>query len=114
MNISRLDSMTKGWFIGDFEPSVKNTGEFEVAVKRYAAGDYESEHYHAIATEYTVIVEGEAEMLGKRVRTGDIILVEPHESTDFRAVANTITVVVKTPSVKNDKYLGKPGGKHDA
>lgn len=114
MDISRLDNMTKGWFIGDFEPSVKNTKEFEVAVKKYAAGDYESEHYHAVASEYTVIVEGEAEMLGKRVRTGDIILVEPHESTDFRAVVDTITVVVKTPSIKNDKFLGNPGGKQHA
>ena len=34
-----LDSMHKGWFVGDFTPSVLNTEKCEVAVKRYKKGD---------------------------------------------------------------------------
>ena len=35
---------------------------------------------------------------------GDIILLEPNEGTSFEALTDVKTVVVKTPSVLNDKY----------
>ena len=51
-----LDEMIGGWFVGDFEPSVIRTKDFEVAVKRYKAGDKEAKHMHKVATELTVII----------------------------------------------------------
>jgi quercetin dioxygenase-like cupin family protein len=36
---------------------------------------------------------------------GDIILMEPGEATDFKAITDAMNVVVKVPSVKGDKYL---------
>ena len=36
---------------------------------------------------------------------GDIIQIDPGDSTDFEVIEDTITVVVKQPSVKGDKYL---------
>ena len=36
---------------------------------------------------------------------GDIIKVEPNESTDFKCLTDVTTVVIKTPCVKNDKYV---------
>ena len=36
---------------------------------------------------------------------GDIIMIEPGEATDFEALSDVTTVVVKTPSVAGDKYL---------
>lgn len=42
----KLTDMTKGWFIGAFEPTLFNTTDVEVGVKKYKAGDYEEAHYH--------------------------------------------------------------------
>ncbi len=67
MNEYNLDDMIKGWFIGNFEPSLHKTNDFEVAVKSYKKGEYESEHYHKIATEFTVILDGKVRMKGQRV-----------------------------------------------
>ena len=53
-----LDAMIGGWFVGDFEPSVIRTKDFEVAVKKYKAGDKEARHIHKVATELTVIISG--------------------------------------------------------
>ena len=39
-----LDHMVKGWFVGDFTPTVIKSQEFEVAVKHYKKGDYEPSH----------------------------------------------------------------------
>jgi len=105
MKVSRLDEMTRGWFVGDFTPSLLKTRDVEVAVMRYKAGDAEKKHFHKIATELTVITQGEVEMNGRRYVTGDIIVMEPGEVTDFKAVTDAITTVVKIPGAVNDKYL---------
>ncbi len=109
MTVAKLNEMTGGWFIGKFEPTLLSTDDFEVAVKRYKAGDHEKQHYHKQAVEFTVILNGEVEMSGKKFSDGDIIRVEKNESTDFRALTDVITVVVKTPSVAADKFIVDEG-----
>ncbi len=104
MRLARLDAMTRGWFVGGFQPTAFATDLFEVAGKRYAAGERESLHHHKLATEITLIVEGRVRMAGHELMTDDIIVLEPGEATDFEAVSDAITVVVKTPSVRGDKY----------
>jgi len=100
-----LDEMVGGWFVGDFEPSVIRTKDFEVAVKRYKAGDKEARHVHKVATELTVIISGRVLMNSQEYEKGSIIEIAPNTSSDFEAIDDTVTVVVKTPSVSNDKYV---------
>lgn len=105
MRVEKLDAMTRGWFVGDFAPTLYPTTDAEVGVKHYKAGDYEAWHYHKIATEITVIISGEVEMNGERYQVGDMIVIAPHEGTDFRALTDAVNVVVKLPGATNDKYL---------
>ena len=107
MKIAKLEDMVKGWFVGNFEPTLIKTNDVEVAVKEYKKGDYEEKHYHKIATEITVIVSGKVQMNGNIYNKGDIIVIEPNESTDFKALEDTICTVVKYPGANNDKYLGE-------
>ena len=97
--------MIRGWFVGNFEPSLYKTNDVEVAVKQYQPGDYEQWHYHKIGTEITAIVTGEVEMNGKRYQEGEIIVIEPSEGTDFLAITEVVNVVVKIPGANNDRYL---------
>ena len=99
--------MLGGWFIGNFEPSLLKTNDVEVAVKKYKAGDAEKAHYHKIATEYTVILEGKVRMMGIEYNEGEILTISPMESTDFLALTDVTTVVVKVPGASNDKYITK-------
>jgi quercetin dioxygenase-like cupin family protein len=100
-----IDNMIKGWFVGDFSPTVFSTKDCEVAVKKYKAGDHEGAHHHKVATEITVIVSGTVRMLGKKWEAGDIIVLEPGTVTDFEALTDAVNVVVKVPGAKDDKYL---------
>lgn len=100
----KMNEMINGWFIGNFEPSLCKTNDVEVAIKKYKIGDYEGEHYHKIATEYTVIVSGKVLMFGREWSEGDIIVVEPNDITDFTAITDVTTVVVKIPGANDDKY----------
>lgn len=105
MRKEHLKNMTKGWFVGNFIPSLYITNDVEVGIKSYKVGSYEKLHFHKIATEITVIVSGEVEMSGQHYKQGDMIVIEPEESTDFLALTDVTTVVVKLPGANNDKYL---------
>lgn len=108
MIVGKLSQMTKGWFVGNFSPSLHKTSAFEVCVKEYQKGEYESCHHHKLASEITVIAYGSVRMNGVVYSKGDILLIEPNEATDFEALEYTITTVVKFPSVCGDKYSGAP------
>ncbi|WP_421856327.1 hypothetical protein [Marinomonas sp.] len=107
MKVSKLESMFKGWFVGNFEPTLIKTNDVEVAVKEYKKGDFEESHYHKVATEITVIMSGRVMMNGIEYTKGDIVVIEPNESTDFFALEDSINTVVKFPGANNDKYIGK-------
>ncbi len=104
MKVVTVQQMTKGWFIGDFTPTLWKTQNVEVAVKFYQAGDFEAAHLHKIATEFTVVTAGVIEMNSIRYNVGDIVVIEPGEVTDFKAITDATTAVVKIPGVQNDKY----------
>ena len=67
MKSAHLEDMVKGWFVGNFEPTLCKTNDVEVAVKNYKAGDHEGKHYHKIATEFTVIISGQVRMNGSNM-----------------------------------------------
>lgn len=107
MYTARLDDMVRGWFIGNFQPTVLQTSNVEVGVKTYHAGDYEEWHYHREASEITVIISGMVEMNGIRHGAGDILVIDPCEGTDFRALTDVINVVVKLPGAQDDKHFDR-------
>jgi quercetin dioxygenase-like cupin family protein len=105
MSNLNLSNFLGGWFIGNFTPTLLDTNNFEVGIKQYKAGTYEDTHFHKVATEYTIIVNGQAKMNNKIYKNGDIVIINPNQKTDFFAITDVITVVIKTPSVKDDKYF---------
>lgn len=99
-----LEEMFKGWFIGNFEPSLFKTNDVEVGVKKYKRDEFENSHFHKIATEFTVVISGIVEMNGVQYGENDIIKILPGVSTNFKAITDVVTVVVKLPGANNDKY----------
>lgn len=90
--------------VGNFDPACLHLDACEVACKRYRAGDAEGSHVHRIATELTLIASGRVLINGTEYATNDIIILEPGEQADFKALEDSMTVVVKVPSVIGDKY----------
>jgi mannose-6-phosphate isomerase-like protein (cupin superfamily) len=99
-----LSNFTKGWFVGNFEPTLAPSDAVEVAVKNYRAGEHEAAHHHKIATELTVVVSGRVRMSGEEIGPGEIVKIHPGQSTDFTALTDATTLVVKMPCARGDKY----------
>jgi len=97
--------MFKGWFVGDFNPTAFSTDQCEVAVKTYKEGDSDVAHYHKLAHEITLVLNGTVSMLDQTWQSGDIVVIEPGEVSSFTALTDATLVVVKVPGAKDDKYL---------
>ena len=111
MRIVSFDQMKRGWFIGSFLPTAYKTSNCEVAYKTYNAGDCEKSHYHKIATEITFIIKGRVRMNNHSLKEGDIVVIEPKEDTNFFAMTDVKSIVVKIPGTLGDKYEGKNDSK---
>jgi quercetin dioxygenase-like cupin family protein len=101
----RYDQMKGGWFVGNFEPSVFKTKNFEVGYLKHKKGDMWDKHYHKHATEINLIVRGRVKVNDEIYSKGDIFIIEPNETIDPLFLEDTEVVVVKAPSIMNDKYV---------
>jgi mannose-6-phosphate isomerase-like protein (cupin superfamily) len=105
MNKYRIENFTKGWFIGDFLPTIFKSKDFEVAVKSFNPGDKEATHMQSISTEITVVIDGRVKLNSNLFTSGDIIVIPPGEFADFESVTASKLVCVKFPSIPNDKII---------
>jgi len=104
MKTYRMEEMHKGWFVGDFNPTVYKTDKFEVCYKVHEKNETWPVHYHKIATEINYMISGQMTIQGELLKKGDIFVLEPGEIADPTFHERCELIVVKTPSIKNDKY----------
>ena len=105
MDLYKINDFVKGWIVGDFTPSLHKNSEFEVAVKFFKQGDIEASHKQLIATEITVVIEGEVRLGGSMFKRGDVISIPPHEVAAFESLTDSSLVCIKFPSLPNDKVV---------
>ena len=105
MKINKIEEMVGGWFIGDFEPSVLKTKDFEVCYKFHHAGEIWDNHYHKVATEINYLIRGKMNLSGIELNQGDIFTIYPDEISVPEFLTDCELIVVKTPSIKEDKYI---------
>jgi quercetin dioxygenase-like cupin family protein len=105
MIVSNIKNYSNGWFIGNFEPSLLKTVAFEVAHHFYAKGFKGIPHTHRIALEYNYIVSGSLIASEKTLGTGDIFVYEPNDVSDVVFLEDTNLIIIKTPSIPNDKEI---------
>ena len=105
MKIDKLSNMTRGWFIGNFTPSVYKTEGFEVGIGTHKKGEVWPRHYHKISTEYNVLLSGSLTICGETIDAGTIFIIEPNEIAEPIFHEECTIVTVKIPGVLNDKYI---------
>lgn len=101
----RLPDFTRGWFIGDFEPAIMRTKDFEISIISHVENEVSQQHLHTSSTEINVVVSGSLRVNGRVLNQGDIFVYEPYEVSDVQFLANSTLCVVRVPSAPNDKVL---------
>jgi quercetin dioxygenase-like cupin family protein len=105
MIIDKIDRMFRGWFIGDFEPSIYKTKGFEVGYLKHKKGESWPSHYHKESIEINYLVKGIMTIQGNLLNSGDLFILEKGEIADPVFHEDCELVVVKVPSLPKDKYL---------
>tara|TARA_A100001015_G_scaffold131832_1_gene146367 strand:- start:1796 stop:2116 length:321 start_codon:yes stop_codon:yes gene_type:complete len=105
MIFSNLKKMKLGWFVGDFEPNVFKSKEVEISLKRIKKGFKEEPHFHKLSKELNLIVNGSLKINDKILYIDDIFVFEENEISNVTFLQDTTLVVVKIPSIPNDKYI---------
>lgn len=104
MKTHNIKEFKRGWFIGNFDPSILKTENFEVGLLTHKQGEVWPIHYHAIATEYNLLVSGKMIIKETTIVPGTIFILEPNEIADPVFLEDCIVMCVKVPSVPGDKY----------
>ena len=105
MQFHKLSDFHRGWIIGDFTPSIFRTSDFEVCVTHHQKDEPTVSHYHARSKEYNIVLEGEIWVSGKALKKGDIFVYEENENSNVRFSSDTSLLVVRVPSLPDDKFL---------
>lgn len=103
MKISHIDQFTKGWFVGNFDPSLLKAN-FEVGYHRHTAGEFHQDHFHKQGTEINVIIEGQIKINNQIFGPGDIFVLEPYEVSQAEFLTDVKLIIVRNISDPNDKY----------
>ena len=105
MEIFKLADFYRGWYVGNFEPSCFKTNDFEVGYLFHPKGEKWPAHYHKLATEINLLIEGEMFLNGVKLSVGEIFILKPYEIADPIFLTDCKILVIKTPSLPGDKYI---------
>ena len=104
MMVHNLKDFWRGWFIGNFEPSLLKTEQFEVGFLFHPKGECWPDHYHKLGTEYNLLIKGRMKILGKTIIEGDIFVIEPYEIAAPVFLEDCSIMCIKVPGHTGDKY----------
>jgi quercetin dioxygenase-like cupin family protein len=105
MEIIDGNKMIGGWFIGNFEPSVHKTDLFEVCYKVHKKNEEWPIHYHKDSIEFNYLIRGSMIIQGNKLKSGDIFIIGKGEVSDAIFLEKCEIIVVKVPSIPDDKYI---------
>ena len=104
MKIIRNKKWVGGWFVGNFNPSAFKSHDVEVCFKQHFKGEKWPKHYHKIATEINYLIRGKMTIKSEIFNSGDVFIIYPNEIADPNFLEDCELIVVKMPSIINDKY----------
>jgi dTDP-glucose pyrophosphorylase len=105
MKLYRLKDFTRGWFIGDFEPSIlKNTG-IELGFMTHKKGEIIKFHYHEHCIEINLLVKGRVLNCGKIIEQGDIFVFDKNSPACPIFLEDSEIVCFKSKPSNTDKVI---------
>ena len=105
MKVHNIKNFTKGWIVGNFEPTIYKNPHVEVAHHFHKKGFVGEKHTHKVGTELSYIVRGSLIASGQKLSAGNMFIYYPEEIACVEFLEDTDLIVIKWPSVTNDKYL---------
>jgi dTDP-glucose pyrophosphorylase len=101
----RLETMFRGWYIGNFEPTVYKTKDFEVGYLLHKKGEIWPVHYHKYTTEVNLLTKGKMILNDLELNENDIFVINKGEIACPIFLEYCYIICIKIPSVPGDKII---------
>lgn len=114
MQLDSINNYRRGWITGFINPAIFKC-DIEIAIQRYTKGTKHEKHYHKKVQEINVVTSGKCcfHFCNKDpnreedyivLEENDILVIDPMEIVEFIALEDCCLTVIKTHSVKGDKF----------
>jgi len=97
--------MRNGWFIGNFDPNILKTDQFEVGYLKHPKGQKWGVHFHEKLSEYNYLIKGKMTINNREINPGDLFIFRPDVPVDPVFLEDCELICVKVPSVPGDKVI---------
>jgi HAD superfamily hydrolase (TIGR01509 family) len=102
---SNLNDMFRGWFIGNFEPSILKTSNFEVGYLFHKKGEKWDNHYHKKVDEINLLTNGKMILNDMELNKNDIFVIKKNQIACPIFLEDCNILCVKIPSIPGDKFI---------
>jgi hypothetical protein len=103
--MAHIDDMTRGWSVGDFEPSFIRTNLFEIGILTHKKGEKWPFHIHDELAEYNHLLSGDMLINGIKYTSGDSFMFEKGHPAVPEFLTDCEVICIKVPSVPGDKRI---------
>ena len=103
-NLVNLNDYTRGWLIGDFEPNIKKTTEYEIGILQHKQNEKWQFHYHKDAIEINIILSGEMIINNIKISKNTIFVFDKNMISCPLFLTDCKIICIKIPSIPIDKY----------
>lgn len=94
----------RGWFVGNFMPSIHKITQFEVGALTHVKNDRWDYHYHKKADEINILLEGSMLLNNHQINQHDVFIIPRGQVACPIFVETCRVMCIKIPSVIGDKY----------
>jgi len=102
--IWNIDDFVRGWFIGDFTPSIYKTNEYELGVLSHSENEKWGFHFHKEADEINFLLEGRMKLNDKIIEKNSLFVIPKNQIACPIFLKDCQIICIKVPSVPTDKY----------
>jgi len=107
MKVLNSEQFIGGWFVGDFTPSAYRTKDFEVCYKFHHKNEEWPKHLHTESIEINYLMHGSMVIQDQILTAPTVFIMDKLEVSDAEFLEDCEIIVVKVPSIPNDKRIIK-------
>uniref|UniRef100_A0A6C0KXY8 Nucleotidyl transferase domain-containing protein n=1 Tax=viral metagenome TaxID=1070528 RepID=A0A6C0KXY8_9ZZZZ len=100
-----LNKYTRGWLIGNFEPSIKKTTDFEIGILNHKKDEKWDFHYHSETKEINILLSGEMIINNIPIFKDTIFIFEKDIISCPLFITDCVVLCIKLPSLPKDKII---------
>lgn len=100
-----VSGYTRGWIIGNFEPSIIKTTDYELGILSHDENEKWDFHYHKESDEINFLFEGEMLLNGVDIKQGQVFIIPKNQIACPKFKTKCRIACVKIPSVPGDKNI---------